>query len=465
MQTEECSRQYVEFTWNTTEKHDGFGYLISDIIKGTGFLERTILFIGTYPSYISYLTYPLGIVYFFTIISAYFVYFLYIVIMVGNYLRNKPFQSNASCKLASSAVFAVWDFSTCSRYNMELRQEKILNEFKLISKEMQEDEGIKLSSRNRFATGIKLIIAKILVAIVTFGSWLIVAKLTIITNWSYSIKENESEPNSNDSCLNCEPDDSPSSFSIDTFLLSIAAILAVSFLNSLFPMIYNSIAKLENYPERKALKLLARRLVSSRISSLGVLVIIEFFEVSKSPIDPDDCNTGITCWETNFGQQIYSLMFIDTLTSLTTSLIKISVFTPFLFISKSFLQNYLLDDFDVAIELMDCIHLQIVTWTGMIVIPLLPLISSLMLLIRVSFKIFFCLLYGRTSKLLFRASGSSILFISIVASSFVTAIIDSFLILLEFPSSRSCSPFRGLHVPSDVMTYISDNLQFYPILE
>jgi hypothetical protein len=221
------------------------------------------------------------------------------------------------------------------------------------------------------------------------------------------------------------------------------------------------------------------RTVFLRLSSLGILlsrfyILIEHVQPSghgnyntsiPSPFDDNDTayysssslvdTTNITkcysedapaCWETFVGQQFYKLFITDFVTQfLVTFLWNF----PRAFIaksSKSRLAKFIGEqEFELSKHVLDIVYSQTICWLGSFYSPFLPLIAAILNFLMFYVKKFACLVNSKQSSILYRASRSNSLFMTILLVSFSLSVIPVVYAIAEIRPSRSCGPFRGMN--------------------
>ena len=412
---------------------------INDMLRGTGILERSLLFIGFYPPYIQYLHYPLALVYYSQASLIYIIYMIYAVSVVGAYLKRDPWAKNQINDLvASKILFASWDWSMHDKNSFHIQRRTIINECTLIVREI--DEKNKTTKHQYLWT--KRFLAGTLIWLVMVVSCAIVYYLTMISNGTV---------------------DDHSEYTFVNFLAPLLGAIGLNVMSSVYPVIFGWIAKLENVDDKMALTKLMMRLLYARTLCLTVVIYPQIYKILTNN-DSLSCEYGDYCWETSYGQQIYSLIVIDFIISTTWSLLKLLIFVPCKLLPLTALNNFAVTDFDVPNELMDTIQLQTYALTGMIAMPLIPLVTSGLLLLQISFKFLFSIFFCKPSHTLYRASSSSSLYMWVVVGSFFSAYIPVNIFSFFLPNSPGCSPFRGLpHLSWTLYAYGSaaTNLHLY----
>jgi len=188
-QVKKCSQTYIASHFQSLENATFFSSVL-DFIKGTGFLERTPLFIGWYPAKLmqSPASYSIHLSYSLTIVFAYAVSILYVVRAYGRFLRERIDFLNFDY-LFSNIIFKGWDFNISNASAAVTEKKLMVMELKAAQTEINFLE--EKENRSRHQTNMLLVTrigVNLVVAIMILSGWIsiyfVVTKVKGETFWA-----------------------------------------------------------------------------------------------------------------------------------------------------------------------------------------------------------------------------------------------------------------------------------------
>ena len=126
-----CSYAYIQ-------QHTVAHFSFSDLLEGTGYLERTFLFIGWYPAHLSESpsSYAIHLAYVLTFLFCYAVSISFIVRYIGKWLRTKTTFFNFEYAF-SSKIFTTWRFTDLSMEASKIAKKCLANELLACKNELK----------------------------------------------------------------------------------------------------------------------------------------------------------------------------------------------------------------------------------------------------------------------------------------------------------------------------------------
>lgn len=465
-----CTASYM----NETTNNDFF---ILDIIQGTGFMEKTMMFYGFYTNkifgYNAYLNssiiafdnqmyYDLPLAYV-SVSAAYLLLSLVAIVKAASReFKDRLVEGEGQFYQYCNLVFGGWDFCIHNEKSANIKHKAIYNEIKglLQAKRMEferhnrsKEVMFKLISI-RLAVNVFVILILISAAIViyllfneTLAYLNVNSRSTFLSMYRSSNTSSHEISNSNfQSAMQEVPPNAPIEEVLKNLFYEFLPYLAIVFMNILVPLIFNYLVQFERYSPKFVIKITLLRTVFLRLSSLAVL-LSRFYLLVNNEFDGSNCRKdgGLMCWETFVGQQFYKLFITDFV---------IHIFVTF-FINfprsllakhseKKFVKFIGEQEFELSKHVLDVVYSQTLCWLGSFYAPFLPAIAVVLNFFMFYIKKFACLINSKPSPILYRASRSNSLFMFILLLSFVIAVVPVVYAVAEILPSRSCGPFRGL---------------------
>ncbi|KAH3871075.1 hypothetical protein DPMN_034269, partial [Dreissena polymorpha] len=436
-----CSAEYEVYTKDNFNRESTFQKVL-DVLQGTGWMERTVLFYGYYHNSSlpqddgDVYVYNMGLAYLLTFGSSFLVCLLLIVRSSAHSVKA-TFGRESAVAAYTNRVFAGWDYAITNKTAAKIKQANLYFEYKSCL-----DEEIQNRRReNRDAND---------TATITFIRILVNCFVVVLLGASFFLVYFTT-----DKLLELQERDLSE---IVLLIVQYLPYLTITVLNFAIPIAFQKLVFLEDYSPNFALRLTLFRSILLRLASLVVLIISLYRllitntkEVSGSCGNKlwnktsRDEKGSIKCWETYVGQQIYKLVLLDLIVE---TCIIIFVQYPRRLIYNHFHGRFSLvkktgpNEFDLPQNVIDIIYTQTLCWLGMFFSPLIPLMT----LIKC-----FCFFYLRKWTLLkncaqtektYRTSRSHSLFMFVLLVSFVFAFAPIGYMISSMKPSQSCGPFR-----------------------
>lgn len=456
--TECCSQKY----FNQTINNDFF---LLDIIQGTGFMEKTLMFYGMYTNtvYTDYLNgnqstlwynFPLAYV---TISAAYLLISLIAIVKAASReFKDRLVEGEGQFYQYCNLVFGGWDFCIHNEKSACIKHKALHNEIKgLLTAKRIEFERHNRSRDVMLNLIVVRLVINILVILILLTAAIIIFKLFNITlaflypNFNQDFWQTDSNSTLNNSSMQYN-EESTTQGQLYKLFIEFLPYLAIVGMNLFVPIIFNYLVKFEKYSPMFVIKITLLRTVFLRLSSLGVLLSRFYFLVNPNRNDIEfecynkDWGTP-QCWETFVGQQFYKLFITDFVTHL---LVTFFINFPRSLLAKHMQSKFMRligeQEFELSKHVLDIVYSQTLCWLGSFYVPLLPAIAVVLMFFMFYIKKFACLINSKPSAILYRASRSNSLFMSILLLSFVLAVIPIVYAVAEIFPSKSCGPFRGL---------------------
>lgn len=461
--TECCTLNYLNGTINND-------FIILDLIQGTGFMEKTLMFYGMYSNQIigvdqsdTQLLYNLPLAYV-CIGAAYLLMSLIAIVKAASReFKDRLVEGEGQFYQYCNLVFGGWDFCIHNEKSAFIKHKALYNEITgmLHAKRMEferqhrsRDVMFKLIAI-RFVVNFLVIAILLAAAIVIF----ILFDISLSALYPNFVQDNPFLPSVFPKDVNgtreisMQPkaaENSTLEGMMITFFFEFLPYIAIVCMNLLVPLIFNYLVQFEQYSPLFVIKITLLRTVFLRLASLVVLLSRFYFLINpKTDTGDDECyNVGWgtpQCWETFVGQQFYKLFITDFVTHIFV--------TFFVNFPRSLLARHMdtkfgrfigEQEFELSKHVLDIVYSQTLCWLGSFYAPFLPAIAVILNFLMFYIKKFACLINSKPSAILYRASRSNSLFMFILLLSFVLAVIPVVYAVAEILPSRSCGPFRGL---------------------
>ncbi|KAF6017965.1 TMC7 [Bugula neritina] len=316
-----CSATYKAYIIATSGIQNGTYEVVSyiaDFFQGTGFMEDTSLFYGFYSSsslnvnikgisdYVE--TYNLPLAYLLVTIIYLLTSLILMIRSSARGYRDNLSESGVSTSKYSSKAFTSWDYALSDARNIVLKKKGI---YQHITHDLHEDRD--LERRNARSNAAKCFLWTKRVAVNLFvlgclgGSGYVIY---LVTHVSTEATENKELYESWHTAVQLLVQFSPS--------------LTLTALSSVLPVLFEKIALLEDYLPQNKVQITLLRTVFFRLSSLVVLLISMYTDITCDT--KDECNVGsgecqaLHCWETGIGQQLYRLVITDAIAKLIVTI-------------------------------------------------------------------------------------------------------------------------------------------------
>lgn len=467
--TDCCSLYYFEN--NSTESN-----FFLDLIQGTGFFERTILFYGVYTDQIySYflkdlfekpLYYNMPMAYILVPISWALFSLVMIVKSGAKGFKERLVESEGQFYMYCNLVFGGWDFCIHNDKSAKIKHKGIFNEIKGNLEEERFREEIQLRTRERqILLCFKRLVINLLVFTILIASGVLIYKV-----FNYSMDKLSEESNNlviNGSraeklTLNFYKD-SMSFGQFQNTVLEFLPFITIVLLNLIVPEIFSYLIKFENYTPAQVILITLLRTILLRLSSLGVLLSQVYIYITKNGVVcsfTNDDQSKLECWETYVGQQLYKLILTDFV---------VQVFTTFFVnLPRSFIARHTRSrclkiigehDFYLPKHVLDIVYIQSIIWMGTFFCPFLPIIGTFFYFIIFYIKKFACLINCTPSPVVYKASKSKSLFMSVLLLGFIISMLPVIYSIAELLPSMNCGPYRGYNT---VWDFVIETFKTFP---
>ncbi|KAM8998988.1 transmembrane channel-like protein 8 isoform X1 [Sarcophilus harrisii] len=362
----------------------------------------------------------------------------------------------------SSKVFVSWDFCIRNREAAIIKQHSNSNEFKIELQEeqralqIQQQTGKQRARQLLSYVGLNMCIGLLVVGGISAIYW--------ATKFSQNYKDESL-----------------------SLLLQYLSPGVISLVNSLGPLVFGFLVKLENYPPNTEINLTLFWCVVLKLSSLGMFLFSLRQQTMQCPgrndhssCEPHDYNPCNQCWENLVGQELYKLSIFDFFLMLAFAFL---ITLPRRLLVDNLSGQFWLwlgrEEFLVPKNVLDIVAGQTVTWMGLFYCPLLPLLSSIFIFFTFYVKKYTLLRNCRPSPRLFQASSATFFFQLVLLLGLLVATVP-LLYVISSHSSENCGLFSNYSAPWQVVPealamrlsppalkvfhYFGSNAFWYPIL-
>ncbi|XP_013388941.1 transmembrane channel-like protein 7 isoform X2 [Lingula anatina] len=453
-----CSEQY---TVNITTD---WRYLILDFLQGTGWMEKTVLFMGNYTTTSLYIgsfdavsySYNMPLAYL-CVVGAYLgLSLLMLMHHTGKGLRESMVNSEDKYFQHCNKVFGGWDFTLMDDNAAELRHKSL--HFEITADLREERDAHRRQNRSgckRFGLGLLRVFINLFVLAVLGGSGYLIYYVQVkVTELTQGLDYN----------------------TYGTFiqlLIQFTPSTTITLLNVIVPFMFEKVVGGEDYSPMFEVQITLVRVVFLKLASLAVLIATIYIEVTCAT--KDTCNVGISpcpsieCWETYVGQQIYKLVIMDMIVvTFTTLLIE---FPRKLIVSKcscGLSERIGFQKFVITQNVLDLVYSQTLCWLGGFFSPLIPALYVIKYFIYFYLKKASLLVNMEPPDRPYRASKSNSFFMVILMIAFGLICLPVGWCITKLTPSKGCGPFRIYSYMIDVIplaistwpTWLQEGLKF-----
>lgn len=472
--TECCAHQYL----NDTQRD----FFILDLVQGTGFMEKTLMFYGMYTNRIfgdeqpdSTLFYNLPLAYV-CIGAAYLLLSLIAIVRAAaREFKDRLVEGEGQFYQYCNLIFGGWDFCIHNEKSAFIKHKALYNEIVgLLQAKRMEYERHNRSRDVMFKLTIIRLLVNLLVIIILAAAAVVIYILFDISMTFLYVNYTNDNPFASMSLNGSETISTTTTIATSTmretmrlkstetattleeqmeiFFYEFMPYIAIVCMNLLVPFTFNYLVQFERYSPLFVIKMTLLRTVFLRLASLAVLLSRFYILINpdQAAIAADSKCYNIDmgtpqCWETFVGQQFYKLFITDFVTHIFVTFF---INFPRSLLAKHsdvpFLRLIGEQEFELSKHVLDIVYSQTLCWLGSFYAPFLPAIAVLLNFFMFYIKKFACLINSKPSAILYRASRSNSLFMFILLLSFVLAVIPVVYAVAEILPSRSCGPFRGL---------------------
>lgn len=452
-----CSAAYLEKNLTDTN-------VFLDVIQGTGVMERTILFYGVYTNqiYKYYLNnlletemfYNMPMAYILVPISWALLSLVAIVKTAARGFKERLIENEGQFYMYCNLVFGGWDFCIHNDKSAKIKHQALYNEIKGCLEEEKYKEEKQSRSRE---SQVLLHLKRLLMNLVVF-SILILSGYLIYLTFNYSLDTLNNLSGNTETVLENRTYTRLLSMyrsgntyegwfdQLRVMFFEFLPFICIVVLNLIVPEIFSYLIQLENYMPAHVIIITLLRTVLLRLSSLGVLLSQIYMYVSENGqvcSYKNDDSTKLECWETYVGQQLYKLILTDFAVQFLT--------TFFINLPRAFLARHTSNkclkiigtqDFYLPKHVLDIVYIQTIIWMGSFFCPFLPIIGTIFYFLVFYIKKFTCLINCTPSPVVYKASKSKSLFMSVLLLGFVISIAPVAYSIAEVLPSINCGPYR-----------------------
>lgn len=459
-----CTKNYIGFLDNQTNPED-WGSKALDTLQGTGWMEHTVLFYGTYfnktyslPLVEGRLTYNMGLSYLLATGAAFLVSFFLLVKNSAKGVKSSVLdEGSGQMTQFCNKVFGGWDFCIS---NQKAAKEKHKNLTQELRGDLDNQKLLWKIENRTTREKAKLYSIRVVVNTVVLG--FLGGSLYLIYYANNKLIDLQREFG----------DVHPIVQTLIQFMPSVT----ITLLNIIVPIIFKKLVEFEDYMPAFQMQITLLRTVILRLASLLVLMgSLYGMVVEDHDHFVDDCgnkrwqtinNTSeapIKCWETYVGQQIYKLIILDFLVPFVLTFI---VEYPRRLVYQRFHERFKAvnmmgqQEFDLPKAVLDLVYTQTLCWMGLFFCPFIPMMSF------VKCFIFFYVKKGTVLNNCiqpvrpFRTSKSNSLFIAVLFISFIISCGPMTYMIGTISPSQSCGPFRVYSVENFIFFDTIRNLIF-----
>lgn len=467
-QIENCSESYHSYmTEKAASSHNKTSRMIVDIFQGTGFIEASLIFTAYYPSFLGNINFPIALVFTISCFICYSISFVYAVSRLGQFLRRKYRMDTDSRLKTSTVVFTSWDWSVTDPQSVKSQKKFLKIAFLDI---ICQNNNLKLDRSNKYKIYLKIkqTFLSVCIFVIIIYSWTVVYAIAEFQmEFKHDINHGETNQTSPvidhfmnfmEFILQAVYDDSSEDYYENIkgaclFVVQALVTILLLIINGVAPVILGFIAKFENRSESDALILLTLRLVVLQFSSVAVI-----FHAQLNNKNMNSCPDKDPCWEAEIGQQIYALMMFKPIIWLILTIIEIILFLIFQLCPAKFVKMMCSQKLDVPGHALQILNLQTLSWVGVIVAPLIPLATMVILILYLILLTIHTALFCKPNITTHDTTALKHMFVVGYALSFSFVFTSVFYMLSAVPPSKGCSPFRGLSSSLDVFQYYSCQL-------
>lgn len=439
--TECCMLDYLNGTTNND-------FIILDLVQGTGFMEKTLMFYGMYSNEIFGIDQPDQLFYnlplaYVCIGAAYLLCSLIAIVKAASReFKDRLVEGEGQFYQYCNLVFGGWDFCIHNEKSAFIKHKALYNEITgmLHAKRMEFERQHRSRDVMFKLIAIRFVVNFLVIAILLAGAVVIFILFDISVSFLYPNFQQENRflpsifrKDTNETVEISMQLKAPANSTLEgmmiTFFFEFLPYIAIVCMNLLVPLIFNYLVQFEQYLPLFVIKITLLRTVFLRLASLVVLLSRFYFLTNPTTEKPDDqCyNVGWgtpQCWETYVGQQFYKLFITDFVTHIFV--------TFFINFPRSLLARHMdtkfsrfigEQEFELSKHVLDIVYSQTICWLGSFYAPFLPAIAVLLNFLMFYIKKFACLINSKPSAILYRASRSNSLFMFILLLSFVLAVI------------------------------------------
>lgn len=465
-----CSEIYLERNLSNSN-------IFLDLIQGTGMMERTILFYGVYSNQIytyyldnlfeSKMFYNMPLAYILVPISWALISLIAIVKSGARGFKERLVENEGQFYKYCNTVFGGWDFCIHNDKSANIKHKGLFNEIK----GCLEEERFKEEKQSRSREGQILLFFKRLLINIVVLIILLASGVFIYVAFNYSMEQlKNTNTMSEASVINGTRAEKLINLRMNSFgqlttlFWEFLPFFCIVILNVIVPEIFSYLIKIENYTPAQIIIVTLLRTVLLRLSSLAVLLWQIYIYIKENGLVcayNNENSNSVECWETYVGQQLYKLIITDFAVQFIT--------TFFINLPRAFLARYTTNkcfkivgeqDFYLPKHVLDIVYTQTIIWMGTFFCPFLPIIGTIFYFLIFYIKKFTCLINCTPSPVIYKASKSKSLFMSVLLLGFLLSIAPVAYSIAEILPSINCGPFRDLDTVWEFVVKTFDGFPF-----
>ncbi|KAI0217259.1 Transmembrane channel-like protein 7 [Lamellibrachia satsuma] len=452
MTVERCSREYVNYT-KTEFRLSKFNELLTDVLQGTGWLERTPLFYGYYENKRvgnnERKLYNLPMAYLMVTIIYLFCTFLF---MIQRSTSTATTSNNAATGKKGIAyaqvVFVTWNYTMNEVAGAALQHRTIYADIIVRLEEAREERRRRKRTQCQvMCLYLTRVFVNLLIFSILIGVVALIFFVTNVASKSLSLKSSDS--------------------TFVNLIFEYIPSITITLVNFIVPRIFSNLIPWEQYSADTQLAVILARTITLRMSSIVILLIAIFHIVTCKPVN--ECNVGLEpqcqsfqCWETYVGQQIFKLLIMDFI----ASLLGVFVFDyarTMLVKSKNRYTRWIgKGSFNIPKNVLHLVYCQTLCWLCFFFVPLVPAIAVVKCVFLFYLRKFACLRFYEPANHPFQASSAAYLFVWVLMASFGLCIAPILFVLLKLTPSRGCGPFRLYEYMYSIILVWAETLPSWP---
>uniref|UniRef100_A0A1I8IPM2 TMC domain-containing protein n=2 Tax=Macrostomum lignano TaxID=282301 RepID=A0A1I8IPM2_9PLAT len=409
-----------------------------DVIQGTGILENTILFVGYYfPTALSIgaLSYNMPVAYLAVTGAAFFISMLFMLERTGAAFkevllqRAQPSVSSKSTRF-SPLILSAWDFGLSDSKTANLAKQLLRNNL------VAELDLHRLLQRRLEAGrcgGCSLIAKRVLVNILVLG---------LLCGAGFAIYQAQKVSAEYTTAAGVDT----SSFAYLAY--QYLPMVIISLLVAILPILFQLLARLEEYTPDTELAVTLGRCIFLRLASLTVLVISIYSIITCDT--KDTCGVGVAprcsavhCWEAYVGQAFYKLEITFFAVQLVVCFV---VELPRSLIARKCQCKAAKligpPEFNISDSVLDVLYAQVIVWFGMLFCPFLPVMNSVVLFLLFYLRKFSCHFSYKPPDRPMKNSSATVFFMVTLFLAYFVCLLPIGYAIVSISTSKGCSPFR-----------------------
>ncbi|CAK1595149.1 unnamed protein product [Parnassius mnemosyne] len=431
--------------------------VVLDLIQGTGWMEGTLLFYGVYSDKIfeyslpnlwgAEMVYNMPLAYILVPIAWALLSLVAIVKTGAKGFKERLVENEGQFYLYCNLVFGGWDFCVHNAKSAKIKHKALFNEIKgCLQEERYKEEKQSRTREGTILLHLRRVVINIFVLVILVVSGVVIyMTFNFSTSSLYEYTENLPTLRPNDSfadTLVSYKDDNTDN-QIRSTLLQFLPYVCIVVLNLFVPEIFGYLITYESYKPRHVILITLLRTVLLRLASFVVLLSQVYMQTSGL-LDSGDHAVRLECWETFVGQQFYKLILTDFAVQF--------IMTFFLNFPRAFLGRHSnsrclktigTQNFYLPKHVLDIVYIQTIIWMGAFFCPFLPIIGTIFYFFLFYIKKFNCLINCTPSPIVYRASKSKSLFMSVLLVGFVMSIAPVAYSIAEMSPSLNCGPYKS----------------------